>query len=346
MPTVTKFIIALDPARNQYALSFAARAVPTPERRDALRFDTYEAAADVCRDITGWGGAQRVEEIAVEVNMPSLRDPATRIEARDIATSVFVEESNRLQDNDAGISAAAEALRAEGYRVGVDIRNGASSFATINLCDPFGVCLTLDWEPCAEGFDYPTSGDDALEIEDRLDAFEDENPDDDGDDAPALDGAEDDGPADSVSDADLAAFVEGYLDGMFWTSMPSVEDDDDRSLQVLGYGIDQLAPACRSAHEGHCRDFIVANGAALDEAILAYGATTTPSQVGYREAYTLRMAGLDFWLSRNGHGAGFFDRGRDGCWTRLQRAAKVYGSCEIVSVETAEDGKTIVTVEA
>ena len=38
--------------------------------------------------------------------------------------------------------------------------------------------------------------------------------------------------------------------------------------------------------------------------------------------------GIDFWLSRNGHGAGFFDRGRqhDGEW--LQEMARAYGSCD------------------
>lgn len=37
------------------------------------------------------------------------------------------------------------------------------------------------------------------------------------------------------------------------------------------------------------------------------------------------QSGQDFALSRNGHGAGFFDRGLGDKGTRLQEAAKVYG---------------------
>lgn len=34
--------------------------------------------------------------------------------------------------------------------------------------------------------------------------------------------------------------------------------------------------------------------------------------------------GHDFWLSRNGHGAGFFDRGYGSAGQKLHQAAKVY----------------------
>lgn len=36
-------------------------------------------------------------------------------------------------------------------------------------------------------------------------------------------------------------------------------------------------------------------------------------------------AGHDFWLTRNGHGAGFWDRGLGGLGDRLTKHAKVYG---------------------
>lgn len=42
-------------------------------------------------------------------------------------------------------------------------------------------------------------------------------------------------------------------------------------------------------------------------------------------------AGADFHFSRNGHGTGFFDRDcYNGHEQELQRAAKVYGSCELI----------------
>jgi hypothetical protein len=83
MPTETKFIIALCPATPIYLVkqdvpassmfSSSAATVATEYSRvktDALVFDTFDAAMEVCRDIRGWGGAQRVEQIAVEVEPP------------------------------------------------------------------------------------------------------------------------------------------------------------------------------------------------------------------------------------------------------------------------------------
>lgn len=46
-------------------------------------------------------------------------------------------------------------------------------------------------------------------------------------------------------------------------------------------------------------------------------------------------AGHDFWLSRNGHGAGFFDRGLGERGDRLQAAAEKFGECHL---EVGGDG--------
>lgn len=50
----------------------------------------------------------------------------------------------------------------------------------------------------------------------------------------------------------------------------------------------------------------------------------------YREATgrSLEHAGHDFWLTRNGHGAGFWDRGDDACLDRLTDASKAYGPAD------------------
>jgi hypothetical protein len=39
--------------------------------------------------------------------------------------------------------------------------------------------------------------------------------------------------------------------------------------------------------------------------------------------------GFDFYLSRNGHGAGYFDRGYGAVGDELQSAARVYGSANL-----------------
>lgn len=64
-----------------------------------------------------------------------------------------------------------------------------------------------------------------------------------------------------------------------------------------------------------CADFLLANVALLRECKM-------------RAAYCADQCGMDFWLSRNGHGAGFFDRGLAHGAT-LHSAAKVYGSRDL-----------------
>ena len=42
----------------------------------------------------------------------------------------------------------------------------------------------------------------------------------------------------------------------------------------------------------------------------------------------MESAGTDYFLSRNGHGAGFFDRGNGPVFTELQRAARLDGTAD------------------
>ena len=47
------------------------------------------------------------------------------------------------------------------------------------------------------------------------------------------------------------------------------------------------------------------------------------------EGIDAAQAGHDFWLTRNGHGAGFWDRGLGERGDRLTNAAHVYGACDL-----------------
>lgn len=49
-----------------------------------------------------------------------------------------------------------------------------------------------------------------------------------------------------------------------------------------------------------------------------------------------RQAGIDFWFSRNGHGAGFFDRGLGGYGNQLQEIAENFGNKDVYA---GDDGK-------
>jgi len=112
---------------------------------------------------------------------PSLSTPAARIELRDLATSSYWA---RYEEDDAddrsewrptcSIRSAASAITDLGFIVAVDVRDGASSFATITVTACDGSTLTLDWDPGVDGFDYATSGDDGCDLDEVEANTEDE----------------------------------------------------------------------------------------------------------------------------------------------------------------------------
>lgn len=126
---------------------------------------------------------------------------------------------------------------------------------------------------------------------------------------------------------DLDTMTQAYAVCALWSSpdegqppfSPERNLDDD-------YGIDDIAPETMAAMRADCEAFAEANAGDIDT--FERLACVDDSQVGH-----------SFWLSRNGHGAGFFD------WThpaelgeacaRLQEAARVYGEIDLY----AHDGQ-------
>lgn len=104
---------------------------------------------------------------------------------------------------------------------------------------------------------------------------------------------------------DLENFVTGYIDCAIWTGT----DEAGRRIDDQ-YDADDLSLDARSEMAADCEAFVNANLADL--------ARIDASQAGH-----------DFWMSRNGHGAGFWDRGHGEVGNRLHKAAKVYGSQDL-----------------
>src|SRR6185369_6492098 len=100
----------------------------------------------------------------------------------------------------------------------------------------------------------------------------------------------------------LTPFVRGYLECVEWLLPEEIDHDKIRGFSRA---------AIRQA-KLDCKDFAKANAADLAEYETISGRD-------------MAHAGHDFYLSRNGHGAGFFDRGHEAVFRRLQAAAKVYG---------------------
>jgi hypothetical protein len=97
----------------------------------------------------------------------------------------------------------------------------------------------------------------------------------------------------SYSKTEVREFVAAYLDVALWSSCigSGHADPEDLSLQAAGYEIDDIEPVSKRRMIRDCLNFIANNSLWLAKA-------GTPEQNGH-----------DYWLTRERHGAGFWDRG-------------------------------------
>lgn len=116
------------------------------------------------------------------------------------------------------------------------------------------------------------------------------------------------------------AFLDAYIAASLWSSSgPDSGPYACENLEDL-FGPDDLAPECLASMRADCEDFLGSNASDLAE----YCERMRNEQWSGEE-----RAGHDFWLTRNGHGAGFWDRGLGDLGGRLSAAAKVYGGCDL-----------------
>lgn len=113
--------------------------------------------------------------------------------------------------------------------------------------------------------------------------------------------------------------VQAYIECALWSST----DDQGEPLDGL-YGADDLAPETLEAMRADVQDFLdLVEREGLDVDGL------DPGQVGH-----------DFWLTRNGHGAGFWDRGLGELGDRLTALTKPYGESWLY---VGDDGRLYVS---
>lgn len=103
-------------------------------------------------------------------------------------------------------------------------------------------------------------------------------------------------------------FFNAYAACALWAST----DDNGEPLDL--YSVDDIDPKTLEVMRSDCKDFIAANATLLED-------------------LDAEQCGHDFWLTRNGHGAGFWD-GRFGeIGDKLSAACKPYGSFDLYEVE-------------
>lgn len=105
---------------------------------------------------------------------------------------------------------------------------------------------------------------------------------------------------------DLTEFTQAYITALYWTD---TGDNEQPNSEI------EMSETARADAARDCAEFNKLARAYLDE-IYA-------TKMGYGEA----QAGHDFWLTRNGHGCGFWDRGLDDLGDVLSNLAKKSGEC-------------------
>ncbi len=116
----------------------------------------------------------------------------------------------------------------------------------------------------------------------------------------------------------LDAFVNGYLGCALWSSNDESNEQGGDPMDS-NYSISDIAPETREAAVKECASFVWKNRKALRLSGLMPGS-----------------AGHDFWLTRNGHGAGYWDRGLGDVGDALTDACKPYGE---VNLYVGDDGR-------
>ncbi len=109
----------------------------------------------------------------------------------------------------------------------------------------------------------------------------------------------------------LNDFTQAYIECALWASI----DDNDDPLDS-NYSIDDIEPDSMEKIIEECEAFQNDNLELLQAYCEAYQ---------HPEYTSMSLAGHDYWLTRNGHGAGFWDRGIGEVGDLLTKACQYQG---------------------
>lgn len=124
----------------------------------------------------------------------------------------------------------------------------------------------------------------------------------------------------------LDEFLNAYVEAALWSSM----DDDSQPLDK-NYGMDDIAPETLARMRADCAAFLAHKlGGRLIAVAERLEAEERWSLPGGVECSVMAYAGHDLWLTRNGHGCGFWDGDwPDGIAEGLDRLAKELGTFDL-----------------
>lgn len=112
-----------------------------------------------------------------------------------------------------------------------------------------------------------------------------------------------------IDAAYISEMLDAYVGCALWSSMDWADDSGGEPIDA-NYGRDDITAATLAEMLADCQAFARDNARDLSG--------IEPGQAGH-----------DFWLTRNGHGAGFWDRGLGDRGDRLTAACRPYGSVDL-----------------
>ncbi len=115
----------------------------------------------------------------------------------------------------------------------------------------------------------------------------------------------------------LDSFTLAYLECALWAEIDNATPNGGEPLDANHCIADFVQESIDKAVQD-CKQFQEENAELLSAA-----------DYGHPEYTDDEMAGHDFWLTRNSHGAGFWDRELGDVGDKLSEAAKAYGESDI-----------------
>lgn len=113
-------------------------------------------------------------------------------------------------------------------------------------------------------------------------------------------------------------FTQGYITAAFWLG------DEESDIPSLAF--ENLHASTLDKMSADCAKFQADNKAAL---AAAYERGQPGRRRGDRERYDSHCAGVDFFLTRNGHGTGFWDRALGDVGETLSTAARLWRETDL-----------------
>ncbi|AYR00241.1 hypothetical protein PBI_PAT3_131 [Mycobacterium phage Pat3] len=128
-----------------------------------------------------------------------------------------------------------------------------------------------------------------------------------------------------ASGADINAMVEGYLDAQLWAGLDYREEGSEPVPYDENYSREDIAEDYVAAVRAELTE-VVANHPLAVRMYLAVSPTARPTYGDERKRLSNEHFGHDFYLTREHHGAGFWDRGLGELGDYLTKVAHSYGA--------------------